>query len=154
PEDAFLALRQKPGLRILSQVADLMPLYAFNAYGIATDVIARDRAFVVDFVAAMVEANRTIYRDTAKVLPIMASKTLKPRDGVEDWVETLPKACIWSVNEGFTPQRTQWTIDPDAAAGDMDPDKKPSVDQVFDKEIAADGVAAAGGRVTIAGCSL
>jgi hypothetical protein len=36
----------------------------------------------------------------------------------------------------------------------MDPDKKPAVDQVFDKEIAADGVAAAGGRVTINGCSL
>ena len=64
------------------------------------------------------------------------------------------KACIWSVNEGFDPERTKWTIDHDAAAGDMDIDKKPSVDQVFDKQIAADGVAAAGGRVTIGGCSL
>jgi hypothetical protein len=36
----------------------------------------------------------------------------------------------------------------------MDPAKKPSVDQVFDREIAAEGVAAAGGRVTIGGCSL
>jgi NitT/TauT family transport system substrate-binding protein len=80
--------------------------------------------------------------------------TQKPREAVEYAWETMTKACIWSVNEGFDPQRTQWTIDHDAAAGDMDPDKKPAVDQVFDKEIAADGVAAAGGRVTIAGCSL
>jgi len=154
PEDAFLAIKQKPGLRILSQVADLMPLYAFNAYGISTDVIAKDRAFVVNFVAAMVEANRTIYRDKDKVIPIMVAMTQKPREAVEYAWETMTKACIWSVNEGFDPQRTQWTIDHDAAAGDMDPDKKPAVDQVFDKEIAADGVAAAGGRVTIAGCSL
>jgi NitT/TauT family transport system substrate-binding protein len=154
PEDAFLAIKQKSGLRILSQVADLMPLYAFNAYGVSTDVIAKDRAFVVNFVAAMVEANRTIYRDKDKVIPIMVAMTQKPREAVEYAWEAMTKACIWSVNEGFDPQRTQWTIDHDAAAGDMDPDKKPSVDQVFDKEIAADGVAAAGGRVTIAGCSL
>src|SRR6195256_2670033 len=62
PEDAYLAIKQKPGLKILSPVAELMPLYAFNAYGVATDVIAKDRPFVVDFVASMVEANRTIYR--------------------------------------------------------------------------------------------
>jgi ABC-type nitrate/sulfonate/bicarbonate transport system substrate-binding protein len=154
PEDAFLAMKQKPGLRILSQVADLMPLYAFNAYGVSTDLIARDRAFVVEFVAAMVEANRTIYRDRDKVIPIMVAMTQKPREAVEYAWETMTKACIWSVNEGFDPQRTQWTIDHDAAAGDMDPARKPSVDQVFDKQIATDGVAAAGGRVTIGGCSL
>src|SRR5499427_507746 len=95
PEDAFLAIKQKPGLKILSQVVDLMPLYAFNAYGISTDMIARDRTFVVNFVAAMVEANRTIYRDKEKVLPIMVARTLKPRDAVEYALETLTKACIW-----------------------------------------------------------
>jgi len=154
PEDAFLAIKQKPGLKILSQVADLMPLYAFNAYGVSTDLIAKDRAFVVDFVAAMVEANRTIYRDKDKVIPIMVTLTQKPREAVEYAWESMTKGCIWSVNEGFDPERTQWTIDHDAAAGDMDPTKKPSVDQVFDKQIAADGVAAAGGRVTIGACSL
>jgi ABC-type nitrate/sulfonate/bicarbonate transport system substrate-binding protein len=154
PEDAYLAMKQKPNLKILSSVADLMPLYAFNAYGIATDVIAKDRAFVVDFVASMVEANRTIYRDRDKVIPIMVTQTQKPREAVEYAWEQLTKACIWSVNEGFDPERTKWTIDHDAAAGDMDIDKKPSVDQVFDKPIASDGVAAAGGRVTIGGCSL
>src|ERR1700730_6651998 len=117
PEDAFLAIKQKPGLKILSQVADLMPLYAFNAYGVSTDLIARDRAFAVDFVAAMVEANRTIYRDKDKVIPIMVTLTQKPREAVEYAWETMTKACIWSVNAGFDPQRTQWTIDHDAAAG-------------------------------------
>jgi NitT/TauT family transport system substrate-binding protein len=154
PEDAFLAIKQKPSLRILAQVAELMPLYAFNAYGVSTDVIAKERPFVVDFVAAMVEANRTIYRDKDKVVPIMMTITQKPREAVEYAWEQLTKGCIWSVNEGFDPERIQWTIDHDAAAGDMDPAKKPSVDQVFDREIAAEGVAAAGGRVTIGGCSL
>ena len=58
PEDAYLAMKQKPGLSILTQVADLMPLYSFNSYGVSTDTIAKDRQAVVDFIAAMVEANR------------------------------------------------------------------------------------------------
>jgi NitT/TauT family transport system substrate-binding protein len=154
PEDAFIAIKQKPNLAILTQVADLMPLYAFNIYGVATDLIAKDRAFVVDLVAAMVEANRAIYRDREKVIPIMVAVTQKPREAVEYAWDMLTRNCIWSVNEGFEPERTQWTIDHDAAAGDIDPAKKPTVDQVMDQKIAADGVAAAGGRVTIGNCKL
>ena len=154
PEDAYLAMKQKRGLSILTQVADLMPLYSFNSYGVASDTIARDRGVVVDFVAAMVEANRAIYRDKDKVIPIMVTVTQKPRDAVEYAWETLTHNCIWSVNEGVEPERTKWTIDHDAAAGDIDPAKKPSVEQVIDQDIAAAGVAAAGGRMTIANCKL
>src|SRR5580658_23715 len=154
PEDAYLAMKQKPGLSILTQVADLMPLYSFNSYGVATDTIARDRGVVVDFVAAMVEANRTIYRDKDKVVPIMVTVTQKPREAVEYAWETLTRNCIWSVNEGVEPERTKWTIDHDAANGDIDPNKKPTVEQVIDLSIAAEGVEAAGGHVTIGACKL
>jgi NitT/TauT family transport system substrate-binding protein len=154
PEDAFLAMKQKPGLSILTQVADLMPLYSFNTYGVATDVIAKDRKFVVDFVAAMVEANRAIYRDKDKVIPIMVTATQKPREAVEYAWDSLTRNCIWSVNEGFDPERTQWTIDHDVAAGDIDAGHKPSVEQVVDEKIGADGVTAAGGRMEIHGCKL
>jgi NitT/TauT family transport system substrate-binding protein len=154
PEDAFLAMKQKPGLSILTPVADLMPLYSFNTYGVSTDTIAKDRRAVVDFVAAMVEANRAIYTDKDKVIPIMVAATQKPREAVEYAWESLTKNCIWSVNEGFEPERTAWTIDHDVAAGDIDAAHKPSVEQVIDEKIGADGVAAAGGRVEIRGCKL
>ena len=154
PEDAYIAMKQKPGLSILSQVADLMPLYNFNSYGVALDVIAKDRPFVVEFVAAMIEANRVIYKDKDRVIPIMVKVTEKPREAVEYAWDVLTRNCIWSVNEGFEPERTRWTIDHDAAAGDIDPAKKPAVDQVMDAQIAADGVAAAGGRATIGECRL
>ncbi len=154
PEDAFIAMKQKPGLTILTQVADLMPQYSFNSYGVSLDTIAKDRTMVVDFVAAMVEANRTIYTDKDSVIPIMVSATQKPQDAVEYAWEALTKNCIWSVNDGFDPDRTQWTVDHDAAAGDIDPAMKPTVEQVFDDTISADGVVAAGGRLTIENCKL
>ncbi len=34
PEDAFMAMKQKPELSILTPVAELMPLYSFNTYGV------------------------------------------------------------------------------------------------------------------------
>jgi NitT/TauT family transport system substrate-binding protein len=154
PEDAFMAMKQKPGLSILTQVADLMPLYSFNSSGVSLDTIAKDRPLVVEFVAAMVEANRTIYSDKDRVVPIMVAATQKPRDAVEYAWDALTRNCIWSVNAGYDPERTQWTIDHDAAAGDIDPTKKPAVDQVVDEKIGADGVASAGGRMTMGNCKL
>lgn len=153
PEDVYLAQKQKPGLHALVQLSDLLPKYMFNAYGAATEWIARDHALIVDTIAAMIEANREIYRDEAKVVPIMMKATGKPKEAVEyAWgVET--EHCIWSVNDGFSPERTQWTIDNNVANGYIDPAKKPTVDQVADTNVAAEAVAAAGGRTTIGKCT-
>jgi hypothetical protein len=100
----------------------------------------------------MIEANRTIYRDPDKVIPIMVAATQKPREAVEYAWGQLTKNCIWSVNEGFERTRTQWTIDNDVTHGDIDAAKKPSVDDVIDEKLAGEAVAAAGGRATINGC--
>ena len=106
PEDAHLAMKQKPGLHVLVQVVDLVPLYMFNGYGASTDLIGKDRALVRDLTTAMIEANRIIYRDKEKVIPIMVAVTQKPREAVDYAWEQLTKNCIWSVNEGFDRART------------------------------------------------
>jgi NitT/TauT family transport system substrate-binding protein len=152
PEDVYLAQKQKPGLHALVQLADLLPLYMFNAYGASTEWIARDRALIVDAVASMIEANRTIYSDQEKVVPIMMQATGKPKEAVEFAWAALTKNCIWSVNEGFTPERTQFTTDNDVSNGYIEDAKKPTVDQVVDMKLATQAVEAAGGRVTIGKC--
>jgi NitT/TauT family transport system substrate-binding protein len=153
PEDVYLAQKEKPGLHVLVQLAELLPDYMFNAYGAAIDWIARDRALIVDTVAAMIEANRTIYRDEAKVVPIMMKATGKPQAAVEYAWEAETRHCVWSVNDGFSARRTQWTIDYGVANGYIDQARKPTVEQVVDMQIASAAVAAAGGRVIIGGCT-
>jgi hypothetical protein len=108
---------------------------------------------MVDAVAAMIEANRTIYRDRAKAVPIIMKATGKPKDAVEFAVDNLIKRCIWSVNDGFNTERTQWSIDNDVENGYIKPDKKPTVDQVADVALAKEAVEVAGGRVTIGNCT-
>jgi ABC-type nitrate/sulfonate/bicarbonate transport system substrate-binding protein len=154
PEDVYLAKQKNEGLHVLVQLADLMPDYVFNAYGGQIAWIGKERPLMVDAMAAMIEANRAIYRDRDKVVPIIMKATGKPKEAVEYAWEIETKNCIWSVNDGFDPKRTQWSIDNDVANGFIAPDKKPTVDQVFDEKLAADAVKAAGGRVTIGKCSL
>jgi NitT/TauT family transport system substrate-binding protein len=153
PEDVYLAKKQKPTLNNLVQLVELMPDYMFNAYGASTEWIARDRPLLRDTVAAMIEANRTIYREKDKVVPIIMEATQKPKEAVEYAWEVETKNCVWSVNEGLTRKRTQWSIDNSVANGDVEEAKKPSVEQVANIALAKEAVEAAGGRVTIGNCT-
>ena len=155
PEDVFLARKQKDSLRPLVQLAELMPLYMFNAYGASLEWIAKDRALLRDTVAAMIEANRAVYGAGAKgpIVKAIVEATQKPQDAVEYAIDALIKNCVWSVNTGFTAERTQWTIDNSVANGDIDAAKKPSVEQVANVKLAEEAVELAGGRVTIGKCT-
>jgi NitT/TauT family transport system substrate-binding protein len=152
PEDVSLAKKQKPALNVLVQLAELMPNYMFNAYGASLDWIARDRALLRDTTAAMIEANRAMFRDKDKVVPIIVKATEKPKEAVEYAIDALTKHCVWSVNTGFDAVRTQWSIDNSAENGDIEKDKKPSVEQVANAALAKEAVEAAGGPVTIGNC--
>jgi ABC-type nitrate/sulfonate/bicarbonate transport system substrate-binding protein len=152
PEDVYLAKKQKPTLNVLVQLAELMPNYMFNAYGASLDWIARDRALLRDAAAAMIEANRAMFTDKAKVVPIIEKATEKPREAVEYAIDVLTKNCVWSINTGFDPARTQWSIDNSAENGDLDKDKKPSVEQVANIALAKEAVEAAGGPVKLGNC--
>jgi len=152
PEDVYLAKKQKPTLNLLVQLTELMPNYMFNAYGASLDWIGRDRALLRDAAAAMIEANRTMYTDKAKVVASIEKATDKPKEAVEYAIDVLTKNCVWSINGGLDPVRTAWTIDNSAENGDIDKDKKPSAEQVANFALAKEAVDAAGGPVSIGNC--
>ena len=153
PEDVYLAQKQKPGLHVLANLADMLPLYFFNAYGVSDDFLANDRALVRDTVASMIEANRAIYQDKAKVVPIMMQATEKPQDAVESAYDYLTKNCIWSVNTGYKPEKTAWTVDLAVSNGDIPSDKKPAYEQVVAQSLGDEALASVGGPTSINGCS-
>jgi NitT/TauT family transport system substrate-binding protein len=152
PEDVYLARKAKPTLNLLVQLVELMPSYMFNAYGASLDWIGRDRTLLRDAAAAMIEANRTMYRDKAKVVPIIEKATDKPKEAVEYAIDVLTKNCVWSVNGGLTPERTAWSINNSAENGDIEKDKKPAAEQVANFAMAKEAVEAAGGAVAIGNC--
>jgi NitT/TauT family transport system substrate-binding protein len=152
PEDVHLALAKKPGAHVLVALSDLLPNMPFNSYGAADSLIANDRATLVAAMAAMIEANRAMYREPDKVVPIIMEATQKPKDAVEYALGVMTKACVLSVNEGFNRTRGEWAIQNAIDIGDLDAAKKISFDQIADLKLAQDAVAAAGGPVTIGNC--
>ena len=57
-----------------------------------------------DTIAAMIEANRTIYRDKDKVVPIIVEATQKPKDAVEYAIDVLTKNCVLVGQRGLRPE--------------------------------------------------
>jgi ABC-type nitrate/sulfonate/bicarbonate transport system substrate-binding protein len=152
PEDVYLVQQKKPGAHVLTMLSDLLPKYAFNHYGASDALIAKERDTIVDTIAAMIEANRAIYRERDKVVPVIVEATQKPKDAVEYAVDVLTKNCILAVNEGFVRERTEWTHQNNIDVGDLEAAKKLTFEQIADVSIAKDAVEKAGGRVTIGSC--
>jgi len=152
PEDVFLAQKQKPGVRILVDLSQLMPKYFFNAYAAADSLIARDRALVRDTASALIEANRAIYTQKEKVIPVMVQATKKSPEAVNFAYDYLAKNCVWGVNTGFSRDRTEWSINNAIENGDIQPDKKPSYEQVVDIKLGEEALAAVGGATKIRNC--
>ncbi|HSE90711.1 MAG TPA: ABC transporter substrate-binding protein [Candidatus Binatia bacterium] len=152
PEDVYLAQKQKPGLHVLVDLSKLMPKYFFNAYGAAEGMIAKDRAMVRDVAQSLIEANRAIYNQKEKVIPIMMEATKKPQDAVNFAYDYLVKNCVWSVNTGFSRERTEWSIENGIQNGDIQADKKPTYEQVVDVKLGEEALKAAGGSTKIGSC--
>jgi NitT/TauT family transport system substrate-binding protein len=153
PEDVYLAQKEKPGLHVLVDLAKLMPKYFFNAYGAAESILAKDRAMVRDVATALIETNRVIYNQKERVMPIMIEATKKPPEAVSFSYDYLVKNCVWSVNTGFSKERTEWSIDNGVENGDIQADKKPTYDQVVDVKLGEEALKAAGGPTKIKGCA-
>ncbi len=153
PEDVYLAQKEKPGLHVLVDLAKLMPKYFFNAYGAAESLLAKDRAMVRDVATALIETNRLIFNQKEKVIPIMVEATKKPQEAVSFSYDYLIKNCVWSVNTGFSKERTEWSIQNGIENGDIQADKKPTYEQVVDVKLGAEALKAAGGPTKIRGCS-
>jgi len=151
PESVFLAKQKNPGLHVLVQLANLMPDFYYNAYGGQIAWIEKNHDMMVDAVAAMIEASRTIYKDEGKVAPIIMKATGRPKDAVEYAWKTLTDNCVWTVNTGYDAKRTAWTIQHDFDVGYIK--KKPPVEQVFNPDIANEAVKKLGGPIKIGKCT-
>jgi ABC-type nitrate/sulfonate/bicarbonate transport system substrate-binding protein len=151
-EDAWLAPQRKPGTHSLISIAELLPNWVYGTYGAADALVARDRDLVRDTIASLIEANRAIYTQRDKVIPIMVEATKKPLNSVEYAWDFLTKRCIWSVNTGFDKARSDWTMQYWIDVGDVPAAKKLAFEQMDDVKLANDALAAAGGPTTINSC--
>lgn len=153
PEDVFLAQKQKPGVHVLVELVKVVPNYFFNAYGAAESMLTKDRAMVRDIATSLIEANRAIYTQKEKVIPVMVDATKKTPEAVSFAYDYLVKNCVWAVNTGFSKERTEWSIQNGIENGDIQADKKPAYEQVVDVKLGEEALKTAGGAKKIGACA-
>ena len=83
----------------------------------------------------------------------MVEATKKPQEAVIFAYDYLAKNCVWSVNTGFSKERTEWSIENGIENGDIQADKKPTYEQVVDVKLGEEALKAAGGPTKIRGCA-
>lgn len=152
PEEVVLAMKRKPSLHVLVKLRDALPNLTFNTVGAMDSMIAEKHDVLVDLVASLIEASRTIYREKDKVIPIMVKATHQPVDAVEYGWKYHTDNCSWAVNTGFRKDRTEWTINYEIENDDMPAAKKPKYEDVVAVKLADEALAKAGGPQNIHGC--
>ena len=92
----------------------------------------RPRTWCANVTIALIEANRVIYTQKEKVIPIMVNATKKPQEAVIFPMTTWTKNCVWSVNTGFSKDRTEWSIENAIENGDIPAEKNLATSSVVD----------------------
>jgi NitT/TauT family transport system substrate-binding protein len=154
PETVPLAIQERKGAHVLAKLTDVMPDELYSTFGASDDFIAKNRDLLIDFVAALIEANRAIYREPDRAIPAIVEATHNKRDAIEYGWRAETEGCIWAINTGFDRSRTEATLQNAVRNGDIEPDKVPKVEAVIDLSIAAKALEKIGGPIEIKGCKL
>jgi len=96
-----------------------MPKFAFNPYGAADSLIAKDRPLLVDTAAADDRGEPRHLSRQGEGDADHRRATTKPKEAVEFAIDMITKNCILSVNEGFVRDGTEWTHQNSIDIGDL-----------------------------------
>ncbi|HTM09076.1 MAG TPA: ABC transporter substrate-binding protein [Verrucomicrobiae bacterium] len=147
-DQALVAIKKKPDLRILVNLWEPLPKWLYAAYIAPEKEIASNRQLYIDIMTALVKANRFIYKDKAKTVEIATKYTQQDADVVGQTYDILANVGAWPVNDGLPKDMVEWTINKQVELGSIKAEEKPSYDKLIDASIIQAAVAKAGGRMT------
>jgi NitT/TauT family transport system substrate-binding protein len=147
-DQALVAIKKKPDLRILVNLWEPLPKWLYAAYIAPEKEIASNRQLYIDIMTALVKASRFIYKDKTKTVEIAAKYTQQEADVVAQTYDILANVGAWPVNDGLPKEMVEWTINKQVELGSIKAEEKPSYDKLIDASIIQAAVAKAGGRMT------
>ena len=147
-DQARVAKKKKPDLNILVNLWEPLPKWLYAVYIAPGKQLSENRQLYVDTLAALIKANRFIYKDKTKAVEIGVKYTNVDPDVVAQTYDILVGAGAWSVNEGLPRDMVEWTINRQVEVGTIKAQEKPSYEKLIDLSIIEAALAKAGGRWT------
>jgi len=128
-DQVFEALKEKPTLRLLAHMSEVLPRGWYAAYVTTGDIMRNDPKLLQDALSALIEANRFIYQNRERTIEIGMKYTKFDRDIVSRTYDELAKRGIWPVNEGLHKELVEAGIETEVRIGTITPGIKPTWDQ-------------------------
>jgi len=139
-EQEMLAKEKEPSLHAIARMWQLQPKTMYNFYDVTESTIKDKPKAVACFVKATMQATRIMYKDKAKVMPIIVKHTGYPEKIVSETYDFLVKNCIWDPNSGLKPDRIDFTAKLMEKVGNIQKGHVPSYDQIVDTQFARDAL--------------
>jgi NitT/TauT family transport system substrate-binding protein len=147
-DQAIVAKKKKADLNILVNLWEPLPKWLYAAYIAPEKEIGSNRQLYVDIMAALIKANRFIYKDKAKTVEIAVKYTQQDSDAVAQTYDILASAGAWPVNDGLPKEMVEWTINKQVELGTIKAEEKPSYEKLIELSVIQAALSKAGGRLT------
>jgi NitT/TauT family transport system substrate-binding protein len=147
-DQALVAKKKKPDLNILVNLWETLPNWLYAVYIAPGSQLAENRQLYVDLEAALIRANRFLYKDKAKSVEIAVKYTKEDKEIVSQTYDLLAGAGAWPVNEGLPRDMVEWTINRQVEIGTIKATEKPSYEKLVDVPVIEAAIKKVGGRMT------
>jgi ABC-type nitrate/sulfonate/bicarbonate transport system substrate-binding protein len=142
----YAALGQKADLVTLAKMWEIAPDWWYSAFVVTDDKLKNNRAELVDFMTAVMRAQRFMYMDREKTIELAMKLIQRPRDVVERSYDDLVRGGVWNVNDGMPTNMLNYTVDHQVELGTIN--SKPDLTKIIDRSIVEEAMKRNGGAWT------
>lgn len=142
----YAALKQKPDLIALAKMWEVEPKWWYASFAAADKAVKDNSQLYIDFMTAVIKAQRFMYQNKDKTVEIGARYTKLSPEAVTKAYDELTAGGVWAVNDGMPRDLIQFTIDKKVELGSIPADKKPTYEQMVDPFITSEAIKRLGGR--------
>ncbi len=147
-DQALVAKKKNPDLNILVNLWEPLPKWLYAVYIAPGKQISENRQLYGDIFAALIKANRFIYKEKTKTVEIAVKYTKADAGVVSETYDILTGAGAWAVNDGLPKEMVEWTINRQVEAGMIKAQEKPSYETLIELSVIQAALAKVGGRWT------
>lgn len=144
----YAALAKKPDLVTLAKMWEVAPKWWYAAFAASDDAVNKNPELYIDFMTAIVKAQRFMYSNKDKTVEIGIKYTKLDPDAVSKGYDDLAKGGIWAVNDGMPKDMVEYTVNKKIELGGLDASKKPTYEQIVNIAIVNEAIKRLGGPMT------
>ncbi len=147
----YTALKQKPDLVVLAKMWEVAPKWWYSAFVASDDAVKKNPELYIDFMTAVLKAQRWMYDPKNKAQVVAISVKSNPgidADAFGKAYDDLNKGGIWTVNDGCPKDFVQYTIDKKIELKTAGVTKDLKYEQICDLTVVNEAIKRLGGPMT------